>query len=237
MKISKIKGSSGLIIEYTLTRSKRETAAIYIRKGCVEVRVPLQMTRRDIDRFIAAKENWITEKLAISRGQMEQRGMFTITYGSMLLYRGREYPVAAREGNRVGFDGTVFYVPPLLTAAQIKTACVQIYRRLAKSCLSAKTLDFARRMGVTPARIGITGAQTRWGSCSGQKNLNFSWRIIMASDAAIDYVVVHELAHISELNHSARFWAIVEGVLPDYRERQALLKELQQRLAGESWGE
>jgi predicted metal-dependent hydrolase len=67
------------------------------------------------------------------------------------------------------------------------------------------------------------------------KSLNFSWRLVMADDAAIDYVVVHELAHITEMNHSPEFWAIVAGVLPDYKERRRRLKLLQLRLNSEDW--
>ena len=91
-------------------------------------------------------------------------------------------------------------------------------------------------MSVTPSAVRINGAKTRWGSCSGKKSINFSWRLIMASDDVIDYVVVHELAHLLELNHSARFWAVVEKILPDCRERRKQLRELQKRLATEDWG-
>lgn len=119
--------------------------------------------------------------------------------------------------------------------AQIKSACVQIYRMLAKRDLTEKTLDFAKQMSVMPTAVKINNAKTRWGSCSSKKSLNFSWRLIMADDDVIDYVVVHELAHITEMNHSARFWSIVEGVLPDYRKRKTKLKELQRRLNGEDW--
>ncbi|MCL2342290.1 MAG: M48 family metallopeptidase, partial [Firmicutes bacterium] len=98
-----------------------------------------------------------------------------------------------------------------------------------------KTAAFAEQMGLKPRAVKINSAKTRWGSCSALKNLNFSWRLAMADDGVIDYVVVHELAHLREMNHSARFWAIVAGVLPDYRERQKRLKALQKRLGNEDW--
>jgi predicted metal-dependent hydrolase len=106
---------------------------------------------------------------------------------------------------------------------------------LAKQICTGKTLDFAKQMKVMPAAVKVNGATARWGSCSAKKSLNFSWRLVMADDAVIDYVVVHELAHITEMNHSARFWAIVAGMLPDYKERQKRLKELQRRLNAENW--
>jgi predicted metal-dependent hydrolase len=224
------------VIEYTLTRSKRKTAAIYIRDGAVEVRAPLKMPKRDIDKFVASKEAWIKSKLTASRERLVQKQAFSLNYGDAILYRGREYPIAAKDGDRIGFDDTVFYMPPNLSPHKIKLACVKIYRMLAGRDLTARTLDFAERMSVAPAAVKINGAKTRWGSCSSRQSINFSWRLIMASDDVIDYVVVHELAHLLELNHSKNFWAIVESVLPDYKERQERLRELQKRLAAEDWG-
>jgi len=227
------------MIEYTLTRSKRKTIALYVKNGGVEVRVPFRASKRDIDRFVVSKEKWIRDKLAASNERQARRESFALTYGDCVAYRGRQYPIVVKDGNRVGFDGERFYMPPGLTPEQIEASCVQIYRLLAKHDLTEKAFDFAQRMSdarrVVPAAVKINGAKTRWGSCSAKKSLNFSWRLIMADDDVIDYVVVHELAHITEMNHSARFWAVVEGVMPDYRERKAKLKAFQQKLSAEDW--
>jgi len=105
-----------------------------------------------------------------------------------------------------------------------------------KAHIANRVAAYAAQMNVTPAVIKIKNAMKRWGSCSSKKSLNFSWRLIMADDSIIDYVVVHELAHLLEMNHSARFWAVVDGVLPDYPARKLKLKELQKKLANEDWG-
>ena len=126
-------------------------------------------------------------------------------------------------------------MPPGLTPEQIKYGCVQIYRMIAKRELTTRTLDYAKRIAATPAAVKISNAKTRWGSCSARKCINYSWRLIMADDDVIDYVVVHELAHIIEMNHSKRFWTIVESILPDYKVRKPRLRELQLRLGGEDW--
>lgn len=223
------------MIEYTLTRSNRKTIAIYIRDGGVEVRAPMKAPRHDIDRFVSLKEDWIAEKLALMSERQEQRENFSLAYGDCVLYLGKNYPVAAKDGNQVGFDDVRFYMPHGLTPEQIKYACIQIYRMLAKRDLTNKVLDFAKQMSVMPIAVKINDAKTRWGSCSGKKSLNFSWRLIMAEEALVDYVVVHELAHITEMNHSDRFWAVVERVLPDYSERRRQLKALQKRLSAEDW--
>ena len=220
---------------YTLTHSKRKTAALYIRNGGVEVRAPLSMPKSDIDKFVESKEKWIRDRLAKSKAQAERRQNFTLTYGDYITCIGKRYLIAAMNGSYTGFDGKQFYIPPNLTPEQIKRICIHTYRVLAKRDLTNKVFDFAKQMSVIPTAVRITGAKTRWGSCSGKKSLNFSWRLIMADHDVIDYVVVHELAHITEMNHSDRFWAIVKGVFPDYKERQMRLKELQRRLCGENW--
>lgn len=98
-------------------------------------------------------------------------------------------------------------------------------RLKAKSIIPLKVRKYAEIMGIKYGRITISGAKTRFGSCSSKGNLSFSYRLMLYPDEAVDYVVVHELAHIIEMNHSGAFYKIVESVLPDYKERQKLLKK------------
>ncbi len=98
-------------------------------------------------------------------------------------------------------------------------------KNMAKELLPIKVAAFAKTMGLSPAGITITSARTRFGSCSSANRLSFSWRLMQYPDAAIDYVVVHELAHIVHKNHSADFHALVAKYLPDHKQRRALLKE------------
>jgi predicted metal-dependent hydrolase len=221
--------------DYTLIRSRRRTVAIHIKDGGVEVRTPMKMPKRDIDKFVASKEKWITERLAESQSIAAGREAFSLSYGDAVTFRGTEYPLTAKDGKRAGFDGERFYLPPGFTPEQVKAAVVQIYRRLTKQLITERVEHYAKLMNASPIAVRINGAKTRWGSCSAKKSLNFSWRLVMADDAVIDYVVVHELAHITEMNHSTRFWAVVAGVLPDYKERQKRLKALQKRLNAEDW--
>jgi predicted metal-dependent hydrolase len=212
------------MIAYTLTRQKRKTIALYVLDSGVEVRAPLKAAKSDIDEFVASKEKWISDKRAQANERRQQREAFSLGYGDKVLYLGKEYPISAKPGGQIGFDGERFYMPPDLGPAQIKHACEQAYRMLAKRALTEKVLDYAKRMGVAPSAVKVNGAKSRWGSCSGKKSLNFSWRLIMAGDDVVDYVVVHELAHITEMNHSERFWAVVAAVLPDYLERRKRLR-------------
>lgn len=90
--------------------------------------------------------------------------------------------------------------------------------------LPQRVARYAAIMGVEPTGITITGAQKRFGSCSGKNRICFSWRLMDYPDEAIDYVVVHELAHIVHKNHGQAFYALIESILPDYRQRMKLLK-------------
>ena len=98
-------------------------------------------------------------------------------------------------------------------------------RAKAAAILPEKVAHYSKIMGLNPAGITITGARTRFGSCSPQNRLCFSWRLMRYPDAAIDYVVVHELAHLVHRNHGSDFHGLVASVLPDHRQRRALLKE------------
>lgn len=104
------------------------------------------------------------------------------------------------------------------------------YIKIARDIFTRKTEYYARIMGVSYGRISIREQKTRWGSCSSQGNLNFNWRLIFAPENVLDYVVVHELAHRKEMNHSKAFYAIVESVLPDYRVSRKWLRDNGDRL-------
>ena len=98
-------------------------------------------------------------------------------------------------------------------------------KRMAKSILPPMVAKFSRIMGLSYGRITITSAKTRFGSCSAEGNISFSWRLMCYPTQAQEYVVVHELAHRRFMNHSKNFYRLIEDVLPDYKQRQKLLKE------------
>ena len=222
-------------IEYTWIRAKRKTIAIHVRNGEVVVRAPMFYSKSDVEEFVAEKEAWIKRHLADSKEELERKNAFELDYGSLVLYRGENYPIVAKNGNQVEFDGAAFNIPPGLPPEDVKGACVQLYRALAKRDLTERTDYFAWETGITPSAVKITGAKARWGSCSSKKSINFSWMLIMAENDLIDYVIVHELAHILEMNHSIWFWKLVETVFPDYADRKARLGEFQKRVQSENW--
>lgn len=109
--------------------------------------------------------------------------------------------------------------------AQLTEKRITELKALAKAELPRRTAYFAKIMGVTPTSIKITSAKKRFGSCSGQNGICYSWRLMLYPSEAIDYVVVHELAHIRQKNHSPAFYREIEKILPDYKARAKLLKD------------
>ena len=115
---------------------------------------------------------------------------------------------------RAAFDEEHFSTPEQIAALQPK----------AERILPAKTAYWASVMGVKPISVRITGAKTRFGSCSAKDGICYSWRLMAYPEKAQEYVVVHELAHILEKNHSRKFYAVIEQYLPDWRQREAMLR-------------
>lgn len=104
------------------------------------------------------------------------------------------------------------------------------YRQAAKEYIPKRVAYYAELLDITYATISIRDQKTRWGSCSSKGNLSFSWRLILAPPKVLDYVVVHELCHRKEMNHSPRFWALVESMIPDYKTHRKWLKENGEKL-------
>ncbi|HEX3037463.1 MAG TPA: SprT family zinc-dependent metalloprotease [Oscillospiraceae bacterium] len=221
------------MIEYKLIRSRRRTLAICITKdGKAEVRAPLKLPQSVIDRFVNSKQSWIAQKTAVMAARAQKRQEFLVQKGNLVTLLGQEYPVVP--GAAAAFDGKQFIVP--FKENQIEKAqLIAIYKQLAKQEIEKRTEYFSRKMGLLPSAVKIGNANTYWGCCSAKNSIIFTWKLIMAEPSAIDYVVVHELAHIKEHNHSARFWALVRSILPDYNLQRAKLKELQQKLSNEDW--
>jgi predicted metal-dependent hydrolase len=131
----------------------------------------------------------------------------------------------------VGLEGTELRavlpasVPEEQRPQVLKAAIEKWYRAEAARQLPPRVHELARRDGLTFRRIFIKGQKTRWGSCSSLGNLNFNWRLMMCPPEVIDYIIIHELCHLREMNHSPRFWKLVEERCPDYKERKAWLKQ------------
>ena len=204
---------------YRLTRSSRKTLAMRVLPdGTVEVRAPLRLAKREIDAFVAKHAAWIASQRDKHKALRE--AAVPLAEGTLVPFLGESLPLRFSQAS-FGQKGGCIWLPENLPP---EAALEQFYRQEAIALLPPVAKAFAEKMGVSYRRIGITGAKKRWGSCSGKGSINFSWRLMAAPMAAVELVVAHELAHLRQLNHSPAFYKILASVLPDWRERKALLE-------------
>lgn len=195
-------------IIYQLERKRRKTIAIKVKAdNSVLVSVPKWVSKKEIDFFVQQQKEWIEQQKA------KNRELFAFYPGQQLLYMGNYYPVQAVKNREEAMKQTVLW-----------------YRQRAKELLEVKVAYWASKVGVTYHDIKVNKAKFRWGSCSAKQNLNFPWRILFLPETLIDYVLVHELCHILQLNHSRLFWQEVERVLPDYCQRRSQLRAWQNEI-------
>ena len=224
------------MVQYKIIRSKRKTAALHVKNGEAIIRTPYGYPKENIEQFVLQKEKWLTNVLAKQNSQIESKNNFEVNYGSIIMVRGKPYTIVESFAKDQLFNGNELWMPTGLTPEEIKAKCIRLYKQILKVVLNERVAFYANFMGVYPTAVKISNAKTRWGSCSSRKRLNFSWRLMMAEDSVIDYVIIHELSHIIVPNHSSDFWRAVGIAMPHYKTERAKLKILQQRLMHENWG-
>lgn len=216
------------MIEYEIKRSRRKTLAIQIKPdGKIEVRCDYSVKDAVIRDFVQSKAKWINKHLE----RIASREKTPLVFGSKTLFLGKEYEITASDGQSY-FDGKRIYINK---NADIYNVLGNFYKASAQKILPDMVHRKEQIMNLYANKIGVTAAKTRWGSCSGRNNINFSWRLMMAEPEVIDYVIVHELAHIKEKNHGKRFWRLVEKYEPNYIEQKNKLKQLADRLTADCW--
>lgn len=211
-----------------LHRSKRRTVQLSITNDArLVIRAPLRMPVSEINRFVESKAGWIREKkeLILKRRALVLQPQFL--EGSKVIYLGSYFTLSFVPGiNRPEIKDDLLLFPQK-HREHVAEALVKWYQREARSLFEKRVACYAAKTGLMCSSIRLSGARKRWGSCSSKNSLNFSWRLILAAPAAVDYVIVHELCHILHKNHSKRFWQAVETILPDYKSSRRWLREHQ----------
>lgn len=210
-------------IELVIQRFKRKSITIAIQPdGNLLVKAPVFMSDEEIIKWVKTKTSWIIRQRAEVLRQKHLNLAKQYVSGEKFLYLGREYVLDVRisEG-RAGMVGLVENNIVVFTKAgenaQVQTILTNWYEKQAKAIIPKRVRFFADQMGESFGKIAIKNQKKRWGSCSSARNLNFNRRLIMAPQEVMDYVVVHELCHLRQMNHSVAFWKEVEMVLPDYK--------------------
>ena len=221
---------------FSVKRSaKRRTVEIRIGSEGLEILCPAGVPAAELERIAERHSERIYEIVRRARELNESRADFSLNIGDELRFLGRRIPLVEREGDLIGCDGECFFVPSGIPPERIIGEVERIYRLAAKNYIIPRTYELALEMKLRPASIKINSARTHWATCSAKGGLNFTWFTVMAEPSAIDYIIIHELCHMTELNHSPRFWKLVSERCPDYKEKKKYLDSLWREILSENW--
>lgn len=212
-------------IEYTLKRSRlRRSITFTIDEDGLRVGAPWRATQRHIESLLDSHALWIDRKLA--EWQARRRPPFIWEAGTTIMMLGEPLTLALDPTRRVtAREGNCLYVAAdTRDPSVLATRVVAWLRDAAQTWFEQRAACYALALDVRVATIRLSNAKTRWGTCHPDGRVHLNWRLIQMPPALIDYVVVHELAHLREPNHSRCFWRWVASVLPDYEQRRVALR-------------
>lgn len=216
--------NSRIFVDKIIHSNRKSIALIVGLDGSIIVRAPYKATSKQIDAFIKEKEGWIRSKKEIA-DKLPRFKPNEFVSGEEFLYLGELYPLAVVDKQPEPLVLSEKFLISKSALPKAKEVFINWYKNQAKRVITERTEMFAKENGFTYKRIRITNAKTRWGSCSSKGSLNFTWRLVMAPQQVIDYVVVHELIHLKVRNHSKEYWNKVIQIMPDYKERRTWLHD------------
>ncbi len=198
-------------------RARRISLRVSRLDGRVTLTQPIGVSEKIARDFADEKADWIRAQL------QEQPTSQTVTWGTIIPVAGEELQIAPAANRSVTIEGKKLLVPG--PQERVPARLVGFLKHLARDRLAAASDHHAHRLGVTYQRISLRDTRSRWGSCSSAGGLMYSWRLIMAPPAVLDYVAAHEVAHLREMNHSAAFWELVAQTYGDYAAPRRWLRE------------
>lgn len=222
--------ANGQTVEYTLIQSTRRDVLLQALPGAgIRVYAPKYMRLRDVDALVKERaEELMRMQREVEARLEESRRTHPVTDGSPILIEGRRCALrlhaGARRTGRAEGDEFHLTLPEPEHDEAVRAAIKSVLSAMALKRIRERLDLYAPRIGVTFGRVAIRDQKSRWGSCSRKGNLNFNWKLIMAPPPVLDYVVIHELCHRLEFNHSPRFWSLVERQMPEYEAWKKWLK-------------
>lgn len=222
----------GIETEVEIVRtSRKKTVSFRIKDGKVLVTAPNKLSDKIIAEMINKRSAWIEKNLRIlsERPTIEPKKYVN---GEAFLYLGKSYALQFVEGNSIGvaIEGNCLNVsanttvPASKRQQHIKDLLTAWYLDKAKDHFGVKTNEYAELLGLEPKSVIVKSYKARWGACSTKGDISYNWKLILSPPHIIDYVVVHELCHMKQHNHSPLFWKLVEDVIPDHKARRKWLR-------------
>lgn len=222
--------ANGCVLQYILIRSQRRDVLFKaLPGGETRVYAPAYLPLKETDRMVRERMEELLSMHARLEAQLsENRLRHPVAEGSRICIEGEVYTLRRMSGRhvRLKLDGEIctLTLPDPDCEECVRAALKQALSRLALARIRERLDEYAPRLNVKYGRVAIRDQKSRWGSCSAKHNLNFNWKLIMAPPEALEYVVIHELCHLIEFNHSPRFWNLVKSQQPEYEAWKKWLK-------------
>jgi predicted metal-dependent hydrolase len=218
---------NGETIPYTLERRTRKTVGLKINHNGLIVHAPTRLSQKELERVLLRKADWIVKKLQAQ--QENQPEKFIWEDGASLLLLGNTIELSVRLDS---ISRALEYEPGRISVAlptpnnqtSIARKVLLWYKKQAHTDFSRRIALLAAKLGVETPPLFLSSARSRWGSCNSRGEVRLNWRLLQAPPHIVNYVVAHELAHLKEMNHSAKFWATVARIYPDYKTAEKELK-------------
>jgi predicted metal-dependent hydrolase len=225
----------GVTVSFRFERSRRKSIGFLVGADGLVVRAPNWVTLREVDAAVQEKGTWIVAKLQQFKERQTEQFHKAIEWrhGAEVPFLGRTLKLCVLErgvgrvhGQDLPLDHVLpVTVPPGASVTQVRDAAQVWLKKQAKVLFEERLQHFAPLLDVRWQKLSLSSASTRWGSARTDGHIRLNWRLIHLPVSQIDYVVVHELAHLREMNHSPRFWETVGEVMPDYAQRRKALRQ------------
>ena len=221
-------------VGYTLRRARRRTIGFTVGPEGLSVSAPRWVTIGEIEQAVREKGVWILRKMQeqADRNRRLEATRIVWAEGALVPFLGQSLRlrldasrVPSAGGAVLEDEGLLLGLPTQAQPERIRDAVHGWWQRQARRVFEERCALYAPQLGVQFKRLSLSSAQTRWGSATVDGSIRLNWRLIQFPISTIDYVVVHELAHLREMNHSAAFWDVVRSVLPQYESAQDTLKQ------------
>lgn len=219
---------AGKSITYTLKRSsKRRSIGLRIDDRGLTVNMPLRASEKWLSTVLNEKADWVIEKLGNWQAKKIEKQLWQ--EGEKIAFRGesitlRIIPSLFNTPPQLRGEQLYLHVTDITNEVKIEKIVLKWYREEAERVFQECVSHYSPLMSVAPKQIKLTSARTQWGSCTTRGVVRLNWQLVKMPLHLIDYVVVHELAHLIEMNHSAAFWRVVESACPDYSNCRAELR-------------
>lgn len=225
--------ANGQQIPYQLELRPRRTVGLKITHQGLVVHAPKRIVVHQLNQILQEKSAWILNKLALRETNTIEPVQWQ--HGEHLLFLGQDIMLQVVETKgksqvQLHADQLVVSIKEVTNQTLIAKKAIQWFQQQAFEDFARRVEIFATKLGAKPPPVALSNAQSRWGSCNSRGQVRLNWRLIQAPPQVINYVVCHELAHLKEMNHSARFYAVLAQLFPDHADAEKLLKQLSPQL-------